>query len=90
MVVDSRIFKCDWLPRWGPQEEQQSHLRGFECKDTSSREGREEKIAPERKLSWLLWRKRVRRVGRYLRGRWRDERKRNVFNPFKNNTELFN
>lgn len=69
MVVDSRIFKCDWLPRWGPQEEQQSHRRGFECKDTSSREGREEKIAPERKLSWLLWRKRVRRDGRYLRGK---------------------
>lgn len=68
MVGDSRIFRCDWLPRWGPQEEEQSHRRGFECKDTSSRVGREEKTAPERKLSWLLWRRRVRRDGRYLRG----------------------
>lgn len=65
-MVDSRIFRRDWLPRWGPQEERQSHRRGFECRDTSSREGREEKIAPERKPSWSLWRRRVRRDGRYL------------------------
>lgn len=68
MAGDSRTLRWDWLPRWGPQEEQQSHRRGFECRDTSSREGREEKTAPERRPSWLLWRRRVRRDGRYLRG----------------------
>lgn len=68
MAGDSRSLTCDWLPRWGPQEELQSHRRGLECNDTSSREGRAEKMAPERRPSWLLWRRSVRRDGRDLRG----------------------
>lgn len=68
MAGDSSTFRCDRLPRWGPQEEQQSQRRGLECKDTSSREGREEKTAPERRPTWLLWRRRVRRDGRCLGG----------------------